>query len=132
MKSMCERNRESVVIFPDFPPYFWVSVSLQCSFLLFKALSFFLTCRLSLFFLLFLLVPSKSPPPPQNALCALAREHGVISRPLSPPRLSPTSPTCQNTPSPTQAGNVCVCVFLFLCAFQQPLVCLFLCDKHIV
>lgn len=52
---------------------------------LFKVLSFSFICQLSLLSLLYFFLQSKSSPLPQNGLCALAREHGVISRPLSSP-----------------------------------------------
>lgn len=101
-----------LVLSPSLSSCFCAHFSFLTMFLSFsEALSFFLTCRLSLLFLLsFFFLPSKSPPPPKNTLCALAREHGDISRPFPSPRLPPTSPSCQKAPSATQAGNVCVCI----------------------
>lgn len=104
-----------LVLSPSLSSCFCAHFSFLTMFLSFsEALSFFLTCRLSLLFLLsFFFLPSKSPPPPKNTLCALAREHGDISRPFPSPRLPPTSPSCQKAPSATQAGNVCVCVYVY-------------------
>ncbi|XP_037135211.1 pleckstrin homology-like domain family B member 2 isoform X5 [Syngnathus acus] len=83
----------------NFPPRPFLFSSLKMLFLLSpsKALSLF-----------FLFLPSQSVPLVQKHLCALAREHGDLSRAFPPPRLSPTPTSCQKDPSPTQAGNFCV------------------------